>query len=80
MIVIVDIGISNIGSVKNALDFLGLNNKVSDKVIYLSAIDEENFVIAQANAEIDKKGKFENQIVSCRKNGEFINAEVDSID
>ena len=54
--------------------------KVTDKVIYLSAIDEEDFVIAQANAEIDNRGKFANQIVSCRKNGEFINVDVDAID
>ena len=56
------------------------SGKVSDKVIYLSAIDEEDFVIAQANAEVDSKGKFENKIVSCRKNGEFINVDVDVID
>ena len=56
------------------------NGKVTDKVIYLSAIDEEDFVIAQANAEIDLKGRFANQIVSCRKNGEFINVDVDAID
>ncbi len=54
--------------------------KVTDKVIYLSAIDEEDFVIAQANANIDNKGKFVNEIVSCRKNGEFINADSDAID
>ncbi len=56
------------------------SGKVTEKVIYLSAIDEEDFVIAQANADIDSKGKFVNQIVSCRKNGEFINADVDAID
>ncbi len=56
------------------------SGKVTNKVIYLSAIDEEDFVIAQANAEVDPKGKFVNQIVSCRKNGEFINAEIDAID
>ena len=56
------------------------NGKVTNKVIYLSAIDEEDFVIAQANAEIDSKGKFANQIVSCRKNGEFINVDIDAID
>tara|TARA_B100000989_G_scaffold145418_1_gene108394 strand:- start:5368 stop:9573 length:4206 start_codon:yes stop_codon:yes gene_type:complete len=56
------------------------SGKVTNKVIYLSAIDEENFVIAQANAEIDSKGKFANQIVSCRKNGEFINVDIDAID
>ena len=56
------------------------SGKVTNNVIYLSAIDEEDFVIAQANAEIDSKGKFENQIVSCRKNGEFINVDIDAID
>ena len=56
------------------------SGKVSDKVIYLNAIDEEDFVIAQANAEIDSKGKFTSQIVSCRKNGEFINADIEAID
>tara|TARA_B100000575_G_scaffold201403_1_gene163178 strand:+ start:983 stop:5191 length:4209 start_codon:yes stop_codon:yes gene_type:complete len=56
------------------------NGKVTDKVIYLSAIDEENFVIAQANSIIDDKGKFVNEIISCRKNGEFINAQIDAID
>ena len=56
------------------------SGKVTDKVIYLSAIDEEDFVIAQANAAIDEKGKFSNKIVSCRKNGEFINVDIDAID
>ena len=56
------------------------SGKVTNKVIYLSAIDEEDFVIAQANAEIDSKGKFANQIVSCRKNGEFINVDIEAID
>ena len=56
------------------------NGKVSENVVYLSAINEEDFVIAQANSEVDLKGKFKNELVSCRKNGEFINAEVNSID
>ncbi len=56
------------------------NGKVSNKVIYLSAIQEEDFVIAQANADLDKNSKFSNSIVSCRKNGEFINADIDAID
>ena len=32
MILILDFGISNIGSVKNALDFLSIKNKVSEKL------------------------------------------------
>ena len=56
------------------------NGKVSNEVVYLSAINEEDFVIAQANSEVSKDGKFINDVVSSRKNGEFINAEVDAID
>ncbi|MDB4860717.1 DNA-directed RNA polymerase subunit beta [Alphaproteobacteria bacterium] len=56
------------------------NGKVTDDVIYLSAINEEDFVIAQANSEVNKDGKFLNDVVSSRKNGEFINADVDAID
>ena len=56
------------------------NGKVTDDVIYLSAINEEDFVIAQANSEVDENGKFKNEVISSRKNGEFINAEVNSID
>ena len=56
------------------------NGKVTYDVIYLSAINEEDFVIAQANSEVNKDGKFINDVVSSRKNGEFINAEIDAID
>jgi len=56
------------------------NGKVTNDVIYLSAINEEDFVIAQANSELNNDGKFVNDVVSSRKNGEFINAEIDSID
>ncbi|MDC0625477.1 DNA-directed RNA polymerase subunit beta, partial [Alphaproteobacteria bacterium] len=56
------------------------NGKVTDNVLYLSAINEEDFVIAQANSEVNKDGKFTNDVVSSRKNGEFINAEIDAID
>ena len=41
------------------------NGKVTDRVIYLSAINEEDFVIAQANAEVDSNGKFINEVVSA---------------
>ena len=56
------------------------NGKVTEKVIYLNAINEEDFVIAQANANVDDKGKFVDQLISCRQNGEFINTAVDTID
>ncbi|PTN07728.1 DNA-directed RNA polymerase subunit beta [Nitrosomonas aestuarii] len=44
---------------------------VSDEISYLSAIEEGNYMIAQANAELDSKGKFVSDIVSCRNKNEF---------
>ncbi len=44
---------------------------VTDDVQYLSAIEEHNFSIAQANAEVSKNGKFVNDLVSCRHKNEF---------
>jgi len=48
-----------------------INNKVSDEIEYLSAIEEGKYVIAQANAELDKAGKFKEEFVSCRQHNEF---------
>ena len=47
------------------------NGHVTNQIDYLSAIEEGNFVIAQANAELDKKGKLIDELVSCRFKGEF---------
>ncbi len=44
---------------------------VTDQIDYLSAIEEGKYVIAQANAELDKKGKLTDELVSCRFKGEF---------
>ncbi|MDP2761674.1 MAG: DNA-directed RNA polymerase subunit beta [Sideroxyarcus sp.] len=52
-----------------------VNSRATDDVDYLSAIEEGNFTIAQANAELDKKGHFTNDIVSARQHNEFVLAE-----
>jgi DNA-directed RNA polymerase subunit beta len=44
---------------------------VSDEIEYLSAIEEGRYVIAQANAQLDKNGKLSDELVSCRLKGEF---------
>ncbi len=54
--------------------------KVADEVDYLSAIEEGKFTIAQANAELDKKGNFTNDIVSARHHNEFVLAEPDKLE
>ena len=48
------------------------NGNVSADIDYLSAIEESRFVIAQANAVLDKKGKFTNDMISCRFQNEFM--------
>jgi DNA-directed RNA polymerase subunit beta len=47
---------------------------------YLSAWEEENFVVAQANAETDAAGRIKEDRVIARFNGEFITAERDRVD
>ena len=56
------------------------NGQVTDEVTYLSAMEEAKHTIAQANAEIDAKGRFVAELVSCRANGEFVMAQPDNID
>ncbi|MBU0634634.1 MAG: DNA-directed RNA polymerase subunit beta [Candidatus Omnitrophica bacterium] len=48
-----------------------VNGKVTDKIEYLSADIEDQYVIAQANAPIDKSGRFINDLISCRYKGDF---------
>ena len=47
-----------------------VKGKVSNDIIYLSAIDEGEHVIAQANAVLDKSGKFADDLVPVRHNGD----------
>ena len=49
-----------------------VNGKVQDSIDYLSAIEESRFVIAQANAVLDKNNKFTNDTISCRYQNEFV--------
>ncbi len=53
--------------------------RATDAVEYLSAIEEGKFTIAQANADLDSKGKFTNDIVSSRQHNEFVLAAPDQI-
>ena len=47
------------------------NGKVTNDIEFLSAIEEGNYVIAQANASLDKQGKLVDSLVSCRYKNEF---------
>jgi DNA-directed RNA polymerase subunit beta len=48
-----------------------VDGKVTDEIDYLSAIEEGKYVIAQANAALDKNGRFADELVSCRQHNEF---------
>ena len=47
------------------------HNTVTDNVRWLSASEEEEFAVAQANAPLDEKGKFVNEVALCRKRDDY---------
>ena len=53
---------------------------VTDKIEYLSAIEEGKYTIAQANSKIDKDGHLTEELVSCRKALNYILSKPDSVD
>ena len=55
------------------------DSKVTDEIEFLSAIEEGDFMIAQASATIDQKGKLTDELVSCRYNNEFTMSTPDKI-
>ena len=56
-----------------------INGHVTDQVDYLSAIEEGEFVIAQASVAVDEKGKLVEGLVSCRHKDEFALAMSDTV-
>jgi DNA-directed RNA polymerase subunit beta len=57
-----------------------VDGKVTDEIHYLSAIEEGQYVIAQANAELDKNGRLTGDLVSCRHHNEFMLSTSDKVD
>jgi DNA-directed RNA polymerase subunit beta len=56
------------------------DSKVTKDIEYLSAIEEGKYVIAQANAEVDKNGKFVEELISSRHRNEFTLSTPDKIE
>jgi DNA-directed RNA polymerase subunit beta len=48
------------------------NGRVTGEVRYLTAIEEENFIVAQADRPLDKDGRFIGELISARKGGDFL--------
>jgi len=56
------------------------NGRVTERIRYLSALEEEDHVIAQANAPIDSRGTFVAELVSARVGGEFTMVRPDQVE
>jgi DNA-directed RNA polymerase subunit beta len=57
-----------------------VKNRVTDSIDFLSAIDESDFVIAQASAPLDKKGAFTDNLVTVRYKGETLLKSKEEVD
>ncbi len=57
-----------------------IGGRVSEEVEWLSAIDEDKYKIAQANAPVDEKGNLVNDMVSARTSGEFVLVPREQVD
>ncbi len=56
-----------------------VDGKVTNEIEYLSAIEEGQYVIAQANTPLDDEGRFVDDLVSCRHKNEFTLSAPDRI-
>lgn len=54
--------------------------RVTEEIVYLTADEEDNYVIAQANAPLDDQGHFINSRVNARHGHEIIVVSVDKVD
>ncbi len=57
-----------------------VNGKATADIDYLSAIEESQFIIAQANSELDKNNKFTDELISVRHKNEFTLASAEDIE
>src|SRR3569623_280511 len=56
------------------------DGRVTDEVVYLSAMEEAKYTIAQANATIDSRNRITDELVSCRKGGNFVMTTPDQVE
>ena len=57
-----------------------VKGKLKDEVVYISAMEEARYSIAQANAEISDKGELANDFVTCRVNGDVTLVAKEDVD
>ena len=56
------------------------DGRVTDEVIYLSAMEEGRYTVAQANAEMDNRGRFTEDLIVCRHAGDVHLVPRDKVD
>jgi DNA-directed RNA polymerase subunit beta len=56
------------------------DGRVTDEVIYLSAMEESRYTVAQANAVIDPKGRFTEDLIVCRHAGDVLMVPAGKVD
>jgi DNA-directed RNA polymerase subunit beta len=64
--------VNEFGFVETPYRVVDNNGRVSDDIVYLSALEEERETIAPASIPMDKKGNIEDQNVPVRRNGEYL--------
>ncbi len=57
-----------------------IDGKVTSEVVYMPAMEEAKYTIAQANSVLTKEGGFENDLISCRQAGENVIVPADQIE
>ncbi|MBL8835477.1 MAG: DNA-directed RNA polymerase subunit beta [Alphaproteobacteria bacterium] len=56
------------------------DGRVTDEVVYLSAMEEGKYNVAQANIEFDAKGRVVAELTNCRRGGDFVLVKPEQID
>jgi DNA-directed RNA polymerase subunit beta len=56
------------------------DSKVTDEVVYLSAMEEAKYTIAQANAVLDSRGRLTEELVVCRHAGDVVMVPPEKVD
>ncbi|MBX7143348.1 MAG: DNA-directed RNA polymerase subunit beta [Oligoflexia bacterium] len=64
--------INEFGFVETPYRVVDNQNRVTEDIVYLSALEEERETIAQASATLGSDGRFEDPAVPCRRNGEYV--------
>ncbi len=49
-----------------------VNGKITDEIVFLSAVDGEDYVVAQANSPVDSRGHLTSESISARHKGDFV--------